>query len=98
MNEEYNYKVYFTWKKRYKDIKGKEKIEKQNTKLAFDYEPSDYDIECKLKDYIKSMERFMSDLKIRLELEEISKIQRLKVAKGSKDSSAIDEMSDYFGL
>ena len=98
MSETYNYKVYFTWKKSFSRIKGsKVKIEKQNTKIAFDSEPSEYEMESKVKDYIRSMERFMSDLDIRLEFVEIVKAQKLKVVKGCKDSSGIDEMSDYFG-
>lgn len=95
----YNYKVFFTWKKSFPKIKGsKEKIAKQNIKVAFESEPSEYDLERKVKDYIDSMERFMSDLDIRLEFNEIFKVQKLKVVKGSKDNAGdIDELSDFFG-
>ena len=96
-NLEYNYKVFFTYKQSFPGVnKGKNvKVKKDNIKIAFEHEPSDFDIKTKVKDYINSMEKFMSDIDVKLEFDGIVKVQRLKVVKGRKDIAGdLDKLSD----
>jgi len=86
----FNYKVYYTYRQSFPKIKGsKEKLVKKNINLSFDSEPSEYEIEDKVKEWINSLQReVMSDIDTNIEFAEIVKVQKLKVVKGIDDVSS----------
>ena len=96
---EFNYKVTFTYKSRFPKIdKYKVKIKKDNVNFAFTSEASEYDIESKVKDWIRELQNnVMNDLGCEIEFDSVVKFKKLKVVKGigNTDLSDLSDMSDW---
>ena len=96
---EFNYKVTYTFIQCFPKIdRSKKKIKKENINLSFDSEPSEYDIETKVKDWVNELQRnVMNDIDCEIEFEQVVKFKKLKVVKGigNTDLSDLNGMSDW---
>jgi hypothetical protein len=96
---EFNYKVSFTYKSRFPKIDSdKVKIKKDIINFAFTSEASEYDIESKVKGWIRELQNnVMNDLDCEIEFDSIVKYKKLKVVKGisNTDLSSLNGMSDW---
>jgi hypothetical protein len=80
---DFNYKVSYMYLTTFKKIKASPKIRKGTVTLEFNSEPSEYDIESKVKDWVSDLQRdVMNDIDCEIEFQEIVKIRKLKVVKG----------------
>jgi hypothetical protein len=95
----FNYKVTYTYSQCFPDIdKKKVKIIKENINLAFNSEPSEYEIISKVKDWIDQLKRnVLNDTRVEIEFKELVKFKKLKVVKGiaNTDLSDLKGMSDW---
>ena len=96
---EFNYKVTYNFIQCFPKIdRSKKKIKKENINLSFDSEPSEYDIETKVKDWVNELQRnVMNDIDCEIEFEQVVKFKKLKVVKGigNTDLSDLNGMSDW---
>ena len=96
---EFNYKVTFTYTSCFPKIDSdKVKIKKDTVNFGFTSEPSEYDIESKVKDWISELQsNVMDDLECEIEFDSIVKFKKLKVVKGitNTDLSGLSGMSDW---
>jgi hypothetical protein len=85
--ETFNYKVNYTYTSENRDFSDiKKSIVKASIKLAFTEEPSEYEIERKVKEWVDQLQRNgMDELGFTIEFDSIVKIKKLKVTKGLKD-------------
>ncbi|MFZ6666315.1 hypothetical protein [Peijinzhouia sedimentorum] len=80
----FNYKITYSYLQSFPKIKGsKTKLIKQTVNLGFDFEPTDDDIERKVKEWVDVVQRkVMNDLEAKIEFHEILNSKKLKVVKG----------------
>jgi hypothetical protein len=88
----FNYKVTYTFIQCFPEIdEDKKKLKKETINLAFDSEPSEYDIESKVKDWVNELQRnVMNDIGCEIEFDEVVKFKKLKVVKGIDDTDLSD--------
>lgn len=89
---DFNYKVNYTFIQCFPEIdKNKKRLKKETINLAFDSEPSEYDIESKVKDWVNELQtNVMNDIGCEIEFNEVVKFKKLKVVKGIEDTDLSD--------
>lgn len=82
--ENYNYKVTYTYTIENTGFleSSNKKLKKTSINLAFETEPSDYEIESRVKDWTRDLQEQMDEIDCEIEFVEIIKIKQLKVTKG----------------
>ena len=85
---EFNYKITYTFSQCFPKIDRKViKIKKETVNLAFESEPSEYELLSKVKTWVNELQQnVMNDLDCKIEFQEIIKSKRLKVVKGIEDT------------
>ena len=85
---EFNYKITYTFTQCFTEIdSSKKRIKKETINLSFDSEPSEYEIEAKVKVWVNELQRnVMNDLDCEIEFEEVIKFRKLKVTKGIENT------------
>jgi hypothetical protein len=85
--ENYNYKVTYSYTIENTGFleSSNKKLKKTAINLAFENEPSDYEIESRVKDWVRDLQDQMEEIDCEFEFEEIIKIKKLKVTKGLSD-------------
>jgi hypothetical protein len=85
--ENYNYKVTYSYTIENTGFleSSNKKLKKTAINLAFENEPSDYEIESRVKDWVRDLQDQMDEIDCEIEFEEIIKIKKLKVTKGLSD-------------
>jgi hypothetical protein len=85
--ENYNYKVTYSYTIENTGFleSSNKKLKKTAINLAFENEPSDYEIESRVKDWVRDLQDQMEEIDCEIEFEEIIKIKKLKVTKGLSD-------------
>jgi hypothetical protein len=85
---DFNYKITYTYIQCFPEIdSSKKKLKKDTINLAFQSEPSEYEIEAKVKDWVNELQTsVMNDIGCEIEFEEVIKFKKLKVVKGIEDT------------
>lgn len=86
--ENYNYKVTYTYTIENTGFleSSNKKLKKTAINLAFENEPSDYEIEGRVKDWIRDLQDDYKDIDCEVEFQEIIKIKKLKVTRGLSET------------
>jgi len=80
---DFNFKVTYKFTRCYPKISDAKRPAKDTVNLEFDSEPSEYEIEAKVKDWVCQLQRdVMDDIDCEIEFQEIVKVRKLKVVKG----------------
>ena len=85
--ENYNYKVTYTYTIENTGFleSSNKKLKKTSINLASENEPSDSEIESRVKDWVSDLQDDYKDIDCEVEFEEIIKIKKLKVTQGISD-------------
>jgi len=80
---DFNYKITYKVTRCFPKISDTKRPAKDRVTLEFNSEPSEYDIESKVKDWVSDLQRdVMNDIDCEIEFQEIVKVRKLKVVKG----------------